>query len=187
MPVVAGSPDSRAWLARCWDAPPVVFVTSTVPTDSAVAIVGSYETTSGMRSLDLLGRRAIHCGGAAMAALGEVIESAIERASPGAIGGEAPELAQQLKHSWTRLLQVTAALLGAGDVEVTTANSAVYLEAFGHIMVGWKWLEQYLTNGGSPGDFYEGKRRAVRYFFVYELPKTGPQLNPLEAWTAPRS
>ncbi|RFZ12627.1 hypothetical protein VIMS_03021 [Mycobacterium marinum] len=45
MPVVVGSPDYPARLARCWDAPPVLFVTSAIPTESAVAIVGSRETT----------------------------------------------------------------------------------------------------------------------------------------------
>jgi len=29
---------------------------------------------------------------------------------------------------------------------------------------------------GRPGDFFEGKRAAARYFFRYELPRTGPQL-----------
>ena len=27
------------------------------------------------------------------------------------------------------------------------------------------------------GDFYEGKRAAARYFFRYELPRTGPQFD----------
>jgi len=45
IPVLAGSPDYPARLARCWDAPPVLFITSPIPTGSAVAIVGSRETT----------------------------------------------------------------------------------------------------------------------------------------------
>ena len=34
---------------------------------------------------------------------------------------------------------------------------------------------------GRAGDFYHGKRQAVRYFFRYELPKTTPQLDLLES------
>ena len=35
--------------------------------------------------------------------------------------------------------------------------------------------------GANPGVFYDGKRQAARYFFRYELPRTGPQLDLLEA------
>lgn len=43
------------------------------------------------------------------------------------------------------------------------------------------WLEQLLAADGKDGDFYDGKRQAGRYFFRYELPRTGPQLNLLES------
>jgi butyryl-CoA dehydrogenase len=52
----------------------------------------------------------------------------------------------------------------------------VYLEAMGHIVIAWMWLEQLTAVEGKSGDFYDGKRRAARYFFVYELPKVAPQL-----------
>ena len=39
------------------------------------------------------------------------------------------------------------------------------------------WLEQLLACEGKEGDFYDGKRQAARYFFGWELPKTGPQLD----------
>ena len=35
--------------------------------------------------------------------------------------------------------------------------------------------------GDRAGDFYDGKRQAARYFFRYELPRTGPQLDLLES------
>ena len=58
---------------------------------------------------------------------------------------------------------------------------AVYLEAVGHIVVAWMWLEQECAAHGRDGDFYDGKRAAAQYFFRYELPKTGPQLDLLES------
>jgi hypothetical protein len=51
------------------------------------------------------------------------------------------------------------------------------MEAFGHIVIAWMWLEQLLAARGQPGDFYDGKRQAGRFFFRYELPKTAPQLD----------
>ena len=72
-------------------------------------------------------------------------------------------------------------MFGSGDVEAALANSAVYLEAFGHIVVAWMWLEQECAAHGRDGDFYDGKRAAAQFFFRYELPKTGPQLDLLES------
>ena len=57
------------------------------------------------------------------------------------------------------------------------ANSAVYLEATGHLVIAWLWLEQYLATLGKSGDFYDGKRQAARFFFRFELPKVGPQFD----------
>jgi len=47
----------------------------------------------------------------------------------------------------------------------------------GHVVVAWMWLEQVLAVGDASGDFYDGKRAAAAYFFRYELPRTGPQLD----------
>ena len=73
------------------------------------------------------------------------------------------------------------ATLQPGDPEAALANSVIYLEAFGHLVVAWLWLEQELAAAGRDGDFYDGKRQAARYFFGYELPRTRPQLDLLES------
>ena len=131
-----------------------------------------HEGTHGIQSLDLLGRKVTQNGGAGLAALGERIAETVSAAS-----GSTPELADQLDVAWQRLVAVTAGMFASGDVEAALANSAVYLEAFGHIVVAWIWLEQVLAASGRDGDFYDGKRQAARYFFRYELPKTAPQLD----------
>ncbi len=135
-----------------------------------------HEGTHGIQSLDLLGRKVTQNGGASLAALGERVEATLSAAS-----GAAPDLATQLDAAWQRLVAVTGAMFASGDVEAAMANSAVYLEAFGHIVVAWIWLEQLLAAEGCTGDFYDGKRQAARYFFRYELPKTTPQLDLLES------
>ena len=98
-------------------------------------------------------------------------------AAAGAAGGEAAELAAQLDNSWQRLTAVTASMFASGDVDAALANSVVYLEAFGHIVIAWIWLEQLLAADGRTGDFYDGKRQAARYFFRYEAARTAPQLD----------
>jgi hypothetical protein len=75
---------------------------------------------------------------------------------------------------------VTAAIFSPGDAEAALANSALYLEAFGHVVIAWMWLEQVVAAEGQEAAFYEGKRQAARYFYRYELPKVGPQLDLLQ-------
>ena len=134
-----------------------------------------HEGTHGIQSLDLLGRKVVAHDGANVAALAQAIATTVAGAT--SAGPELAELATQLDRSWQRLLAVTASMFASGDVEAALANSAVYLEAFGHIVIAWIWLEQLLAADGHAGDFYDGKRQAGRYFFRYELPRTGPQLD----------
>ncbi len=129
-----------------------------------------HEGTNGIQSLDLLGRKVTQRGGASMAALSERI------AATAAAAGD-HQFAGQLDAAWQRLVGVTGAMFASGDIEAAMANSAVYLEAFGHIVIAWIWLEQVLAAAGKDGDFYDGKRQAAQYFYRYELPKTGPQLD----------
>ncbi len=138
-----------------------------------------HEGTHGIQSLDLLGRKVTMRGGAGLAALGKKIGTTVAEAA--ALGGDSAEHAAHLDAAWQRLVAVTAGLFDSGDVEAALANSVAYLEAFGHIVVAWMWLQQVVAAYGREGDFYDGKRQAARYFFRYELPKTGPQLDLLQS------
>ena len=138
-----------------------------------------HEGTHGIQSLDLLGRKVVIRGGANLLALGQALSETTSAAR--GRGGDIVEFADQLDASWQRLAGVTASMFASGDIDAALANSVVYLEAFGHIVVAWIWLEQMLAADGRTGDFYDGKRQAGRYFFRYELPKTAPQLDLLES------
>jgi hypothetical protein len=137
-----------------------------------------HEGTHGIQSLDLLGRKVIQHGGASLVALDAAVTETVEAAA--ATAGELAEPAAQLKTAWQRVTAVTASMFASGDVEAALANSVVYLEAFGHVVIAWMWLEQLRAAHGHSGDFYDGKRQAARYFFNYELPKIAPQLDLLE-------
>ena len=138
-----------------------------------------HEGTHGIQGLDLLGRKVVMHGGAGLQALAGAMDATIARARNA--GGELVELADQLQESSERIAKTTAAVWSAGDIEVSLANASTYLEAVGHVVLAWIWLEQLLTADGKEGDFYEGKRQAGRYFFRVELPRTGPQLALLES------
>jgi alkylation response protein AidB-like acyl-CoA dehydrogenase len=134
-----------------------------------------HEGTHGIQGLDLLGRKVVADGGAGLADLVGAIDATVSRAR--ACGGEVAGLAASLAAAVRRVAEVTATLWQAGDPEVTLANASIYLEAVGHVVVAWMWLEQRLAAGESPGAFYDGKRQATRYFFGYELPRVHPQLD----------
>ena len=134
-----------------------------------------HEGTHGIQGLDLLGRKVTQHGGASLRELDGRVRATLATAQE--LGGEPAELADRLENSWARLIAVTAGLFATGDIEVALANSSVYLEAFGHHVVAWIWLDQMLATHGRTGDFYDGKRHAARYFFRHELPRTGPQLD----------
>ncbi len=138
-----------------------------------------HEGTHGIQSLDLLGRKVTQHGGASLAELTKTVAATVSRAT--ALAGEVAAMAKQLDEAWQRLVTVTASMFAAGDVDAALANSAVYLEAFGHLVIAWAWLEQVIAADGRTGDFYEGKRHAARYFYSYELPRTGPQLDLLHS------
>jgi butyryl-CoA dehydrogenase len=46
------------------------------------------------------------------------------------------------------------------------------MQAFGHLVIAWTWLDVLLALPAAPGQAAEeGRQRAARYFFHYELPK----------------
>ena len=134
-----------------------------------------HEGTHGIQALDLLGRKVLGGGGASLMALAARIGETVALARD--LGGEPAAHAEALQSAVDRLGEVTLALAGLGDPERTMANATVYLEAAGHVVVAWMWLEQLVAVGDRTGDFYDGKRAAARYFFRWELPKVGPMLD----------
>ena len=138
-----------------------------------------HEGTHGIHGLDLLGRKVTLQEGALLRAVADEVAATVARARE----DDALQVyAAALAASWERIGAVTRQLYGAGDLNVTLANASVYLEAVGHAVVAWIWLDQAivasarLADAADP-DFYHGKLQACRYFYRWELPKIGPQLD----------
>ncbi len=132
-----------------------------------------HEGTHGIQALDLLGRKVVMQDGAAMKLLVREIERTLRHAS-------ASPHAAALTASLQQLQSVTASLYRLGDANRTLANASAYLEAFGHIVIAWIWIEQCSVAekkvNGVDDDFYNGKRQACQYFFTWELPKANTLL-----------
>lgn len=138
-----------------------------------------HEGTFGIQALDLLGRKVRMDDGAGLRVLLDEMRATAQRAA--VAGATAAELAPALLAAVTRIEDITAELTGPGELEESLANASVYLEAVGHVVVAWLWLEVVLAADGKDGAFYDGKRHAARYFYRYELPRTAPQFDLLAA------
>ncbi|OJF09755.1 acyl-CoA dehydrogenase [Couchioplanes caeruleus] len=131
-----------------------------------------HEGTDGIQALDLLGRKVTMDGGAGLSLLLRTMGETTSRA-PRELSG----MARALDAARGRLAEVTRTLWASGDPRTALANATAYLDAAGHIVVAWMWLEQAIAAHGKRGAFYDGKRLAATYFFDHELPRTGPWLD----------
>ena len=64
--------------------------------------------------------------------------------------------------------------------EQALANATPYLQAFGHLVLAWLWLDVAL-GCDMQSDAGQGRRAAMRYFYAYELPKIDAWLLPVAA------
>jgi len=144
-----------------------------------------HEGTHGIHGLDLLGRKATIEEGALLRAVSaEVAKTVAKVVSTAGAADELLPFALQLEANWQQVEAVTAALYACGDLNKTLANASVYLEAVGHVVVAWLWMEQALvasrklsSAAGTEAHFYRGKLQACRYFFQWELPKVQSQFD----------
>jgi len=138
-----------------------------------------HEGTTGIQGLDLLGRKVVASGGAALHVFADEVGRTLTRARA---SGLKPTWAEQLAEALAELVETTTALAGrgaAGDVEGMLAHSNDYLTLFGIVAVGWQWLsmaavaQEALGHGPTADDagFYKGKLSAAEYWVVTELPR----------------
>ena len=130
-----------------------------------------HEGTHGIQGLDLLGRKVTMNGGAGLQLLAARVSRTIEQA--GQQAGLA-EPANQLAAALQKLGAATKAAWATGVPEEALANATPYLQAFGHVVLAWLWLDVALV---AQRVGRQGQVAAMRYFFAYELPK-------IDAWLA---
>jgi butyryl-CoA dehydrogenase len=144
-----------------------------------------HEGTHGIQGLDLLGRKVVMQDGAGLALLATTVEATITRATAvPALVDHAAALAAALEH----LHAATRSAWATGNPEEALANATPYLQAFGHTVLAWVWLDVALcarnaqagVAQGAPSDLLQGKLAACTYFFHYELPRIGAWLKVVE-------
>jgi butyryl-CoA dehydrogenase len=144
-----------------------------------------HEGTHGIQAIDLLGRKVVADGGAALDSLGRRIAQTVDAAA--AVPAFESHV-RALRDAWSDVRTALDAAWAAGDPETATASAVPFLQAFGHVVVAWLWLDvarAAVASGraGRETPFAHGKCQAARYFFEYELPKVGAWLQPVARGT----
>lgn len=142
-------------------------------------IMAIYEGTTGIQSLDLLGRKVtIENGKALHLATHEILET-IEQATPESLCAAEAELLSDHLDRWVKVTKSLSRHAAAGNIERYLADATVYMEMSGLIIIGWQWLKmglqaealQRASDTGFTSSFLEAKIHTMRFFFRYELPQ----------------
>ncbi len=134
-----------------------------------------HEGTHGIQALDLLGRKVVMDGGKGLALLASRINDSIELAQK---RPDLAVLANEMAGALKKVGNATKAAWASGVPEEALANAVPYLQAFGHTVLAWMWLDVMRVSslahagGNSAQDpSHLGRMAAGQYFFDYELPK----------------
>ncbi len=137
-----------------------------------------HEGTTGIQAIDLMGRKILRDSGAGLAELRRRVEETGKRAAA------APALSlfsTALAAGWGRIENVISGLRAA-EGNRAFDNATLFLQAFGHGVIAWLWLDQVLAasavskTGDGDHAFCAGKLRACRFFFEVEFPLIEPWL-----------
>jgi hypothetical protein len=124
--------------------------------------------------MDLLGRKVLMENGKGLALLAGRINDTIQRAI------QVPEFAGHANALGKALQDVgatTKAAWATANPTEALANAVPYLQAFGHTVLAWIWLDVALaTHAAAESSARTGRLAAARFFFHYELPKIGAWL-----------
>jgi alkylation response protein AidB-like acyl-CoA dehydrogenase len=131
-----------------------------------------HEGTHGIQAMDLLGRKVLMENGRGLQLLAERILDTAAKAET-SWGPEAAALRDALK----QVGQATQQAWDGAEPAQALANAVPYLQAFGHTVMAWIWLDVATSLGQNNTPAAQGRRAACRYFFRYELPKIGAWLN----------
>lgn len=141
-----------------------------------IRITTLYEGTTGIQSLDLLGRKMIMNGGKATKLLFNEIIATISIASGTEELSTYAELLKSYLQEYQQVLNKLMALAQQGKPVEFLADANLFMELTGNVVLGWQWLKQGIVaveelKKDENAVFYNSKIETLRYYFTYELPK----------------
>jgi butyryl-CoA dehydrogenase len=131
-----------------------------------------HEGTHGIQAMDLLGRKVLMEEGRGLQLLAERMLATAAKAELAW-----PQEAAALRDALQQVGQATQKAWDGAEPAQALANAVPYLQAFGHTVIAWIWLDVAACLVGHDSPAAQGRRASCRYFFRYELPKIGAWLN----------
>jgi len=131
-----------------------------------------HEGTHGIQAMDLLGRKVLMENGRGLQLLGQRMLATAAKAESSWLTESAA-----LRNALEQLVQATQQAWSGAEPAQALANAVPYLQAFGHTVIAWIWLDVASSLGDDSSPAAHGRRAACRYFYRYELPKIGAWLN----------
>lgn len=145
-----------------------------------IRIMSIYEGTSGIQSLDLLGRKIpMQNGKAFQLLLVEIMQTINAAKDFDELIPYSDKLALAMETYKTTLAHLQE-FAKQGEIERYLADATLFMELSGIITIAWQWLKQAtisqktLKTGDTTNQsiaFYESKIATMKFFFKYELPK----------------
>ena len=142
-----------------------------------------HEGTHGIQAMDLLGRKVLMEEGRGLWLLADRINATVKRAQTHGTDHDNAALiahADALEQALQRVGRATKMAWSTGVPGEALANAVPYMQAFGHTVLAWIWLEVELASQAQEAS-HLGRRAAAHFFFNYELPKIGAWLNVVES------
>ncbi|MBK8698813.1 MAG: acyl-CoA dehydrogenase [Saprospiraceae bacterium] len=152
-----------------------------------VRIMSLYEGTTGIQSLDLLGRKITMENGKALQLLMAKIKQTMAEAET---YDELKPYVKKLEAGLADVQTVLAKLVPlamSGEYELFLADATIFMDLASTVVIGYQWLKMgtaakkaLVTGTGSfDQNFYESKLHTMKYYFKYELPRTKACLDTL--------
>jgi hypothetical protein len=141
-----------------------------------------HEGTHGIQALDLLGRKVLMEEGKGMQLLAARMQATMAKAAVvPALAGFSNALGKALHDVGVATQQAWA----TGNPTHALANAVPYMQAFGHTVLAWIWLDVVIAAlAQDPAKTLEntqGRIGATQFFFHYELPKIGAWLGVVQS------
>ncbi len=141
-----------------------------------------HEGTHGIQAMDLLGRKVLMEEGKGMQLLAARMQATMAQAA--AVTALAP-FAKSLGKALQDVGVATKEAWATGNPTDALANAVPYLQAFGHTVLAWIWLDvaiAALKNDPTKAlEITQGRVGAAQFFFHYELPKIGAWLGVVQS------
>jgi hypothetical protein len=140
-----------------------------------------HEGTTGIQGIDFVGRKIQKDGGSALLVLGKRLSATCHCAA--SANGRLRGHAADLEETWNEFVSLARSYQDVGH-EVMLSNATELLRTFGHLVVGWLWLDQAVAASAAGSELLETKLACCDFYFQSEMPRVTSALRLLARQSA---